>query len=277
MRIGIFDSGIGGLSVLNEAYHRFPDQEYIFYADTRHVPYGTKSENEILHFVDEIVQFLITKNVDAIVIACNTATSVAVAAMREKYSLPILGMEPAVKPAVEKNGDEDKRILVMATPVTIREKKLAKLLMRVDVRHKADLLEMPELVCFAEREEYDSDSVRDYVRQRFMTVNATDEKYSSLVLGCTHFNYFKPMYREILGDKVQLIDGNYGTIRHLGEVLDITMAKEGDSGLIFNTPQDIVVTFKTTYYESGDEITDNIRLSKYLRMHNRLEFVRNFH
>ncbi|WP_029323669.1 glutamate racemase [Butyrivibrio sp. AE3004] len=274
MRIGIFDSGIGGLSVLNEAYHRFPDEEYIFYADIKHVPYGTKSEQEIKGFVDEIVRFLIDKKVDAVVIACNTATSVAVEMLRGKYDLPILGMEPAVKPAVECPGDKDKRVLVMATPVTIREKKLANLLTKVDIQHRADLLEMPGLVNFAEHEEYDTDEVRDYIKSRFSGIGASNEKYSSLVLGCTHFNYFKPLYREILGDKINLIDGNYGTIHHLGEVLGLKMNKDPNREIIFNQPQDIVVKYKTTYYESGDEITDTVDLSKYLRMLNRLEFVR---
>ncbi|WP_044914140.1 glutamate racemase [Butyrivibrio sp. WCE2006] len=275
MRIGIFDSGIGGLSVLNEAYHRFPDEEYIFYADTRHVPYGLKTEEEIKGFTDEIVKFLIGKKVDAIVIACNTATSVSVEMLREKYDLPILGMEPAVKPAVENAEDCDKRILVMATPVTIREKKLANLLMRVDVKHRADLLAMPELVGFAEREDYESDAVKNYIRKQFSEIGATDEKYSTLVLGCTHFNYFKPLYREILGEKMLLVDGNYGTVHHLGDVLGLNIKKDADSKIIFNQPQDIVVGYHTSYYESGDEITDNNRLSKYLRMLNRLEFVRN--
>ena len=276
MRIGIFDSGIGGLSVLNEAYHRFPDQEYIFYADTRHVPYGTKSEDEIRGFVDEIVRFLISKKVDAIVIACNTATSVAATMVREKYDLPILGMEPAVKPAVEESVGDDRRILVMATPVTIREKKLERLLSRVDLQHRADLLEMPGLVNFAEREEFDTDEVKAYIKERLSTVDASDEKYSALVLGCTHFNYFKPIYREYLGEKTHLMDGNYGTIHHLGNVMGLEIKNDDDKEIIFNQPQDIVVGFHTTYYESGDEITDNIRLSKYLRMLNRLEFVRKF-
>ncbi|SEL65628.1 glutamate racemase [Butyrivibrio sp. ob235] len=276
MRIGIFDSGVGGLSVLNEAYHRFPDQEYIFYADTRHVPYGTKSEEEIKGYVDEIVRFLISKDVDAIVIACNTATSVGASMVREKYKLPILGMEPAVKPAVEECRDDSKRILVMATPVTIREKKLERLLSRVDLQHKADLLEMPGLVKYAEREEFDTKEVRDYISNRFLSVNASYEKYSALVLGCTHFNYFKPLYRELLGDSIHLIDGNHGTINHLGDVMGLEVKNDEDKEIIFNEPQDIVVGFNTTYYESGDEITDNDRLSKYLRMLNRLEFVRKF-
>lgn len=275
MRIGIFDSGIGGLSVLNEAYHKFPGEEYIFYADTKHVPYGTKSENEIKSYVDEIVGFLIRKEVDVIVIACNTATSVGASMVREKYELPILGMEPAVKPAIEESTDDQKRILVMATPVTLREKKLERLLIRVDKEHQVDLLEMPELVKFAEREEFESSKVRDYISERFSSLDASDKKYSALVLGCTHFNYFKPLYKEVLGDNIHLIDGNAGTINHLGDVMGLNPAANTDNVIKFDKPQDIVVKQKTTYYESGDEITDNIRLSRYLRMLNRLELVRN--
>ncbi|MBP3814197.1 MAG: aspartate/glutamate racemase family protein, partial [Butyrivibrio sp.] len=101
MKIGIFDSGMGGLSVLHEAYHQLPDQEYIFYADTEHVPYGIKTPEQIIGYTTEIAEFLIDKGVDAIVVACNTATSVAIKELRKRFDLPILGMEPAVKPAVE--------------------------------------------------------------------------------------------------------------------------------------------------------------------------------
>ena len=268
MRIGIFDSGMGGLSVLNEALHQLPGEEYIFYADRKNVPYGTKSEEEIMGFTENITEFLLNKKVDAIVIACNTATSVAVANLRAKYRIPIIGMEPAVKPAVE-NTDEDSRILLIATPVTLREEKLSKLLKRVDPGHRVDLLEMPALVSFAENEEFDSQKVRSYLQERM----GNRGKYSALVLGCTHFNYFKPLYREVLGDDIRLFDGNLGTIRHLKDVLNINY--EEDLVTDFNAPQDIVVGGKVTYYESGDEITDNNRLSKYARMLKRLEFVRN--
>lgn len=273
MRIGIFDSGMGGLSVLHEAYHLLSDQEYIFYADTKHVPYGLKTEEEIKGYVDEIVRFLMEKGVDAIVIACNTATSVAASYVRGKYDIPILGMEPAVKPAVENTSDES-RILVMATPVTLREEKLASLLSRVDNLHRVDLLEMPMLVTYAEREEFDSEEVKEYLKKQFSSFDIS--KYSALVLGCTHFNYFKPLYREILGDSIELVDGNYGTIRHLGDVMGINVKNDSNCTMKFNAPQDIVVNHNTTYYESGYEITDNNRLSKYLRMLNRLELMRNF-
>ena len=118
MKIGIFDSGIGGLSVLHEAYHRLPQQEYIFYADVEHVPYGLKTPEQITEYAIENTQFLLDKGAQALVVACNTATSVAIKELRRRFDIPILGMEPAVKPAVE--GTEEKRIMVIATPVTTR-------------------------------------------------------------------------------------------------------------------------------------------------------------
>ena len=110
MKIGIFDSGIGGLSVLHVAKRLLPHEQFIYYADEKHVPYGEKSKEEIIGYVDEIIQFMINHGAKAVVIACNTATSAAVALMRKKYSLPIIGMEPAVKKAVDLYGN--KKVLV---------------------------------------------------------------------------------------------------------------------------------------------------------------------
>ena len=101
MKIGLIDSGIGGLSVLHEAYHRLPGQEYLFFADVEHVPYGEKTPLQITGYMIENAQFLIDKGAEALVVACNTATSVAIKELRSRFSIPILGMEPAVKPAVE--------------------------------------------------------------------------------------------------------------------------------------------------------------------------------
>ena len=204
MKIGIFDSGIGGISVLHEAYHRLPNEEYIFYADVDHVPYGIKSSEEIKGFVDEIVGKLYGMGVDAIVIACNTATAVGAAYVREKYDIPIIGMEPAVKPAIEVAERTSGRVLVMATPVTIRENKLHDLLVRLDTDHKVDLLPMPGLVRMAESEIFEGADVDDYIEEQLAVFDK--EKYSEVVLGCTHFNYFKPAISKAFHGKVQLID-----------------------------------------------------------------------
>ncbi len=269
MKIGIFDSGIGGLSVLHEAYHQLPDQEYIFYADTEHVPYGLKTPEQIIGYTTEITEFLIEKGVDAIVVACNTATSVAIKELRKRFDLPILGMEPAVKPAVE--GTEGKRVMVIATPVTIREDKLKDLLHRVDEEHRVDLLAMPGLVEFAEREEFDSQAVTDYVKSQFSAYDK--DKYCALVLGCTHFNYFKPAYRQFFGDDTLLIDGNGGTVRHLAEVLGLPISQNKDAKL--DDKHNILCLRNTEYFFSGKELSDDETLKRLQRLHLRLEEVRN--
>ncbi len=297
MKIGIFDSGIGGLSVLHEAYHQLPDQEYIFYADTEHVPYGLKTPEQIISYTVEIAEFLIDQGVEAIVVACNTATSVAIKELRCRFDIPILGMEPAVKPAVE--GTEGKRIMVIATPVTIREDKLKDLLHRVDEHHRVDLLAMPRLVEFAEREEFESPEVYKYVEEQFSAFDK--DRYCALVLGCTHFNYFKPAYRKYFGDDTLLIDGNRGTVRHLADVLSLDISPdsyESQSKSVTTSPDiganlsnlaitsqnnDIECTSEhnmlclrnTKYFFSGKEISDTETLEHLHRLHLRLEEVRN--
>lgn len=270
MKIGIFDSGIGGLSVLHEAYHQLPGQEFIFYADTDHVPYGLKTPEQILGYAIEITEFLIKQGADAIVIACNTATSVAVKELRKRYDLPILGMEPAVKPAVE--GSDKKRIMVIATPVTIREDKLKDLLHRVDENHRVDLHPMPKLVEFAEREEFDSEEVRDYIFSEFSAYDK--EEYAALVLGCTHFNYFKPIYKDFFGPEIHLVDGNFGTIRHLADVLNISLSSDPDKVVRFENCHNMLYDSKTTYFFSGRNNSDEKMLKHLCRLHNRLEDIR---
>ncbi|WP_029231350.1 glutamate racemase [Butyrivibrio sp. VCB2006] len=270
MKIGIFDSGIGGLSVLHEAYHRLPGQEYIFYADTEHVPYGTKTQEEIIGFAVDNTKFLLEKGAEALVVACNTATSVAIKELRRRFDIPILGMEPAVKPAVEET--EDKRIMVIATPVTIREDKLKDLLHRVDEEHRVDLMAMPRLVEFAENEQFDTEEVRGYIRGQF--ANFDPANYSALVLGCTHFNYFKPALQEFFGKDTLLVDGNFGTVHHLADVLNLNMNDSQDTEVYFDDYHKMLGSVKTEYYFSKKFVSDEKTLEHLKRLHNRLEEVR---
>ncbi|MCR5669526.1 MAG: glutamate racemase [Butyrivibrio sp.] len=269
MKIGIFDSGIGGLSVLHEAYHLLPDQEYIFYADVEHVPYGLKTPEQILGYAVEITEFLISQGAEAIVVACNTATSVAIKELRNRYDIPILGMEPAVKPAVE--GTEGKRIMVMATPVTIREDKLKDLLHRVDGEHRVDLLAMPGFVEFAEKEKFDGPEVTQYVEKQLSGYNK--DEYCALVLGCTHFNYFKPALRAYFGDNTLLIDGNKGTVNHLADVLELEISQHKED--VIDSKHNILCLRNTKYFFSGKEVVDEETCNRLLRLHLRLEEVRN--
>ena len=268
MKIGFFDSGIGGLSVLHEACHRLPGEEYIFYADTDHVPYGKKTPEEIRTYARESTMFLVDQGVDAIVIACNTATSVAVEGLRQEISLPVISMEPAVKPAVKCSAD--KRVLVMATPVTLREERFRGLMERVDPDHRVDLLPMPELVRFAEAEQFSGEEIMAYLRERFSEVKT--EEYGALVLGCTHFNYFTDLYRGFFPEDLKIVDGNEGTVRQLAKRLELECRSEDSEPVHFDSIEEM--TRNTSYYYSGRLVEDRESLMHFLRLHNRLEKLR---
>ena len=211
MKIGFFDSGIGGLSVLHHARKVLPREQFLYYADRKHVPYGEKTRREIFGYVEEAMEFLCKRDVKAVVIACNTATSVAVSTLRKQYGIPIIGMEPAIKKAVDEGNG--KRILAAATPITVAGDKMKQLIEMVDSRHLVDLVPMPMLVRFAERGVFRGPEVTGYLRQELERFSLGD--YSALVLGCTHFNFFKDSFRAVLPDTVHFVDGNEGTVAQL--------------------------------------------------------------
>ena len=254
MRIGLFDSGIGGLTLLQRAREYLPQEEFIFYADTDHVPYGEKTKEEIINYSRRAVQFLADKGCDAIVIACNTATSVAAAILRQEINVPIIGIEPAVKPAIACS--HHKRILVMATEVTVREKKLKELVNRVDAEHLVDMISMPEFVRFAENGIFEGDEVEQYLKQRLEGFQISD--YSVIVLGCTHFNHFKKPLQFMFGGGCQIIDGSEGTVRNLVHILE-------EKNLPSAGKQSI------EYYQSGKMVTNTETLAFYEMLMNRLQ------
>ncbi len=254
MKIAFFDSGMGGLSVLHHAMKVLPREEFIFYADEDNVPYGTKTKAQVQEYVDKAFRFLLKQDVKAIVVACNTATSVAVAKMRSLYDIPIIGMEPAAKKALDMDGT--KRVLVTATPITVKGRKMELLIEKVDKDHLVDRLALPELVTFAERQEFNSPAVTEYLRGELAQFDLS--KYSSLVLGCTHFNYFKDTMRELLPDNVQFVDGNEGTVREL-----IRRLKERNQ-LEEQTPS-------VAYCYSGRQVTDAVELKRLANYLARLE------
>ena len=245
MKIGFFDSGIGGFSVLRDALKILKNEQFLFYADKKHVPYGEKTREEILEYTCEAVDFMIHQDVKAIVIACNTATSVAIESLREKYDLPIIGIEPAVKKALDE--DKDGRVLVCATPVTIQGEKLRKLIERVDEHHQTELLPLPKLVRFAESGDFESKEVKEYLEKELSKFDVT--QISSLVLGCTHFNYFKDSFRKLTSSHVKLVDGNDGVIRQLIRKLE-------ENNLLENHEQTI------DFYYSKEKVEDAAELKK---------------
>ncbi len=228
MRIGFFDSGVGGATVLARALASMPEEDYLYYADTLHVPYGEKPKDEVQGHIFAAVEQMVEEGIKALVIACNTATSIAVKALRETYTFPIIGMEPAVKPAVMRTAGSEKRVLVFATSLTLREAKFQQLVSAVDQHHIVDHLALPGLVELAEKGIFGGPLAEEYLRRELAPFDL--ECYGTAVLGCTHFPLFRPVFAELLPAGTDLIDGAEGTVRHLKATLDKAGLAGGGSG-----------------------------------------------
>ena len=229
MRIGVFDSGIGGLTVLAEALARLPGADYLYFADTASVPYGNKPKQVVRDCVFAGVDFLVAQGLDALVVACNTATSVAIEDLRHRHRFPIIGMEPAVKPALEglhgAAGGPASRVLVLATDMTLREEKFHSLVNRIDAEARVDYLSLQGLVARAEAFDFAEASILPYLREA--TARLDLPAYGAVVLGCTHFPYYRPHLRQLFGPETALVDGNRGTVNNLCAQLRPSLAGSG--------------------------------------------------
>ncbi|WP_244834215.1 glutamate racemase [Clostridium sp. BJN0001] len=210
--IGFFDSGVGGLSVLREAIKLLPNENFIYFGDSKNAPYGVKKLSEVQNLTVEAAEFLYSKDVKAIVIACNTATSAAIEILRNKYKDSIIiGIEPALKPAVELK--REGKIIIMATPMTLREKKFKNLMFKYKDEGDIVSLPCPELVEFVERGILEGEQLSKYLKNKFSEY--LDEKIAAVVLGCTHYPFVKNTLSKIIGNDIPIIDGGFGTSSEL--------------------------------------------------------------
>lgn len=210
--IGFLDSGVGGLSVMKEAIKIMPNENYIYFGDSKNAPYGVKSTKEIRDLTFKAVEFLISKGIKGLVVACNTATSAAVRELRTVYpDMPLVGIEPAIKPAVELGIDG--KILIMATPMTIKQDKFKLLLDKY--KDKAEIVPIPcaGLMEFIESGVLDGIELEYYLKEKLSDYSS--ENVSSVVLGCTHYPFVKDSISKILGKNVEVIDGGEGTAREI--------------------------------------------------------------
>ena len=214
--IGVMDSGVGGISVLKHIHVLLPHENLLYVADSKYAPYGNKTPAEITARCFAVADFLIAQNVKALVVACNTATAAAIDAMREKYPLPIIGMEPAVKPAAEasKNGV----VGVLATVGTLKSAQFAALLESYGRNVKVVTQACVGLVECVERGELESTETKALIRQYCVPLLA--DGADTLVLGCTHYPFVKDAIREIVGDKISLIDTGAAVAKQLKRQLE---------------------------------------------------------
>ena len=221
--IGVFDSGVGGISTLAALTRVLPGERFIYFGDTLHAPYGTRTTEEVRELVRGVVAELEEERIKALVVACNTATGAAAAMLRAEKDYPVIGMEPALKPAEEHW--QGGRILVMATPLTLRQAKFHSLMERFGAH--AVPLACPGLMELVERE--DDAGARKYLKELFDA--RPQEQIDAVVLGCTHYVFLKPMIREMLPERVLITDGNFGTARQLKRVLTRNgLLREGGEG-----------------------------------------------
>ena len=229
--IGVFESGVGGIGTLAALRRELPQERFLFYGDTANAPYGTKSREEVMGCINRIMEHLLAQDVKAVVIACNTATAVAAAELRAKYTLPIIGIEPALKPAHEMRRDGS--ILVLATPMTLKLEKFRALYERYG--EGAIPLPCPGLMELVEREA--DDEARRYLLELFSPYDLT--KVDAVVLGCTHYVFLRQVLKNILPDTVSVLDGNAGTARQLRRVLTANdLLADGQGSITLETSGD---------------------------------------
>ncbi|MCH7549619.1 MAG: glutamate racemase [Candidatus Krumholzibacteriota bacterium] len=225
--IGVFDSGIGGLTVLRELLARLPDESYVYFGDTARVPYGTKSAETVLRFSREIVQLLLERDVKMVVVACNTASAEAVPVLQKEFKVPIVGViEPGVRAAIAATARG--KIGVIGTAGTVRS----------DAYRNSILLHMPEaevrsqacplFVPLAEEGWIDGPVAREVARTYLSVYDGTG--IDTLVLGCTHYPLLKSVIGKVMGEAVSLVDSAVETALQVEEILDAQDLRGGNSG-----------------------------------------------
>lgn len=218
--VGVFDSGVGGLTVAREIMRQLPNEKIVYFGDTARVPYGSKSKDTILRYSRQIVRFLKTKGVKAIVVACNTASALALEEIRHEIDMPIIGVvKPGAKVAVEKtvNG----KVGVIATEATISSGLYTDYIKAQDDKIIVYSKACPLFVPLVE-EGWLKDSVTEEVAGRYLS-ELKNENIDTLVLGCTHYPLLRNMIGKLMGDEVTLVNPAYETAVSLGELLE----KEG--------------------------------------------------
>ena len=234
--IGVFDSGVGGISVLRDMVKLLPEERFIYYGDNKNAPYGTRSEEEIRTLAVASANVLLSYNVKALVVACNTATSAAVSTLREMLTIPVVGMEPALKPAAL--AWQGGKILVLATTATLRQQKY-KVLSEKYGEH-AVVHPCPGLMDLVEEGDMRSEKLKSYIQG--ILDGYRGEQIDGIVLGCTHYVFLKPLFRE-LAPGIALFDGNDGTARRLKYLLEqgdmISEDKNGGVEFITSGAEDV--------------------------------------
>jgi glutamate racemase len=238
--IGLFDSGLGGLTVLRELYRQAPQESVLYFGDTARLPYGTRSQAEILQFVREILSWMVGQGVKMVIMACNTSSALALEIVRSEFNIPILGLIlPGARAAIQ----QGKRIGVIATPATVASDAYRRAIVEIDSKAQVWQISCPEFVPLIEsnriEDPYTYSVAHSYLRPLIA------QKIDTLVYGCTHYPHLAPVLRRILPTSVELVDPAAHVVAAAVQELDLLGLGNGRS------PQ------PTRFYVSGCPTTFN--------------------
>ncbi len=215
-RIGIFDSGVGGLTVLRELYRQLPNESILYFADTARLPYGTRSGSEILQFCFEILSWMVEQGVKMVVMACNTSDALALESLRHKFNLPILGLIlPGARAAVQ----HGRRIGVIATPATAASNAYRRAILEVEATAQVWQVGCPEFVPLVEQNRLYDPYTTEVARQYLAPL--LQQRIDTLIYGCTHYPHLAPILREILPPQVKLVDPAEHVVAAAAQELDL--------------------------------------------------------
>ncbi|MFH1062787.1 MAG: glutamate racemase [Candidatus Omnitrophota bacterium] len=201
--IGIFDSGMGGLTVVKEVMRNLPNEKIVYFGDTARVPYGPKSKETVIRFSIENILFLLKNNVKLIIVACNTASSVALSAIEKNFKVPIMGViEPGVSEAIRIT--KNKRIGIIGTKTTVNSLAYEKQIKKIDPRIKVYSSACPLFVPLVEEGWLKTKITKEIVAKYLLPLK--NKNIDTIVLGCTHYPLLKPVIKDVLGPNVKLID-----------------------------------------------------------------------
>lgn len=215
--IAVFDSGLGGISVLRELIQQMPSENFLYFGDSANAPYGSKKTIEVRDLTIKCIEKLMTRGLKAVVIACNTATTAAIDILRDRYpNTIIVGIEPALKLAAESHPGG--RIIVMATEVTLREEKFNRLMQQYWTSNDIVKLPSPKLVEFVEKGQFDGYEIEKYLMSILKPCLSPNTQ--AIVLGCTHFPFLRKKIEEIVGPQIAIYDGGKGVAAHTKHLLE---------------------------------------------------------
>ncbi len=237
--IGVFDSGVGGLTVAREMMRQIPQERIVYFGDTARVPYGSKSTDTLIRYTRQIIRFLKTRGVKAIVVACNTASAVALEAVKDELDIPIIGVvRPGAKIAVE--ATKNKKIGIIGTETTVKSGMYVKLIQELEPKAEVIGKACPLFVPLVE-EGWTKDSVTEEVARRYL-VDLQRSGIDTLILGCTHYPLLRHMIGDIMGEQVTLVNPAYETAVELRTLLAAEGIANDGKNMNFDNPYEFFVS-----------------------------------